>query len=58
MHIGLEVDEDRYLRQTCPNCSLEFKLKADDTDLTDPLADWAARARPSADPANGTMGMG
>lgn len=44
VEIGISVDDDRYVRQSCPSCALEFKLQGDEADFKDVLGWWASRA--------------
>lgn len=44
MEIGISADGDQYVRQSCPNCALEFKLQGDEADFKDVLGWWASRA--------------
>lgn len=44
LEVGLPVDDSGYLRQECPACALEFKLKGDESRFSDALAWWASRA--------------
>lgn len=44
LHIGIATDADGYLRQECPACLLEFKLRGDEVDFHDVLNSWASRA--------------